>query len=308
MGSSKVPDAQKKFHQYKDRVAKAIQEKRIFRIIGTCGSKCIRECMLKRDWLELKIIPWHSISMQMSNISLTDEVRPGNEAESVLISKLVGDYTPDFVWTNRSDYYDIYKAVASLNRIQFTGINFCGKDQILYYIDKINKSFHKPEEHIYYSRSYEINTQTDVSHFRKQFKLTLITGLLLCLYENKPTTKYFCKLNDSVQVEGLDFALRIIEKCMNEFKQNPSCNKLLDTFSKCSKLTIIQWRQIYIAHEDIVKFDCRFRLDGDAVKDYVKRVKVCAEFLLQHLPRIHHEGYHNVYICKPAWVSFEFEH
>lgn len=287
--------------EYRDRVATAMQEKKIFKIIGTgCGATRIREVLRRRGWLEQKVIAWYTIYNQMSKMSLVNEIRPGNEAEYALIYKLLGDYMPDYIWTNNAMAYDLYRGIESINRLRFTGLNFCGKDDIIQYVEQINSKIEDPEMKIKFSRTYEINDEKDITRFRKQFKLNLITGLILYLYDGRPINKFFVKLSDSTGHEGLDFALRLVEKCMKGLSEDGTMN-LFDLFCKCSKMNILQWTQVYAAHENIIKLNKRIRLEGDAAKEFIRRIKICGKFLKEQTPESYYEGYHNIYILKPAW-------
>uniref|UniRef100_A0A336MU92 CSON005248 protein n=1 Tax=Culicoides sonorensis TaxID=179676 RepID=A0A336MU92_CULSO len=302
MGFNKKLETQKRFLQYRDRVATAVQEKKIFKIIGTgCGAIRIREVLRKRGWIEQKVIAWYTIYNQMSKMSLVNETRPGNEAESALIYKLIGDYNPDFIWCHNQMAYDLYRGNETINRIKFIGLNFCGKDDIITYVQKINDKLEmEKQEKINYSRTYEINTQKDILQFEKQFKLNLITGLLLYLFDGRPMTKFFVKLSDSIGFEGLDFTLRIIEKCMMQLSQDKT-KTLMDVFIYCSEINIVQWNQIVKAHIEIVKLNKRIRLEGDAVTEIMSRITNCGKFLKTQIPESYYEGYHNIYILKPAW-------
>lgn len=300
-GYSKKLETQKKFLQYRDRATTAMQEKKVFKIMGTgCGATRIRELLRKRGWLEQKIIAWYTIYNQMSKISLVNESRPGNEAEYALIYKLLGDYIPDFIWTNNILAYDLYRGFELINRIRFTGLNFCGKDDIVQYVEQINNKIDKSEEKIKYSKTYVINNESDITNFRKQFKINLVTSLILYLYDGRPINKFFVKLSDSVGHEGLDFALRIIEKCLASSSENET-RSYFDRFCEFSKISPIQWNQIYTAHENIVKNRNRIRLEGDAANDYIKRIIKCGKFLHHQNSESYYEGHHNIYILKPAW-------
>lgn len=284
--------------QYQSRVATAMQEKMIFKIIGTgCGATRIREVLRRRGWLEQKVIAWYTIYNQMSKMSLVHETRPGNEAETALIYKLLGDYMPDFIWTNNAMAYDLYRGIELINRIRFTGLNFCGKDDIIRYVEQINDGIGDVEKKIKFSRTYEITDDKSIKRFNKQFKLNLVTGLILYMYDGKPTNKFFVKLSDSIGHEGLDFAIRLVEKCMEGIETE----SLFDVFRKRSKMSLIQWKLVYAAHEAIVKQNKRVRLEGEAAKDFINRIKVCGKFLKEQTPESYYEGYHNIYILKPAW-------
>ncbi|XP_063708277.1 tubulin glycylase 3B-like [Culicoides brevitarsis] len=301
MGFGKKLETQKRFAQYRERVSAAVQEKKIFKIMGGGdGATRIREVMRRRGWIEQKVIAWYAIYNQMSKISLVNESKPGNEAEYALIYKLLGDYTPDFVWANNYLAYDLYRGFGLMNRVRFTGLNFCGKDEIVRYVEQINSKIGDPEKKVRFSRTFEINDEKDVEMFKKQFELNLVTGLILYLFDGRPIHKFFVKLSDSTGHEGLDFALRLIESC-SKLSKNHEKFKIFDLFCECDKLNAVQWNQIFAAHEAIVKKGKRIRLDGAAVKEYITRIQLCGTFLKACSPDTFYEGYHNIYILKPAW-------
>lgn len=198
-------------------------------------------------------------------------------------------------WVTRPQCYDISHGIPSLNRILFTGLNFSVKDGICEYVEQINERLGYMDA-INFPRTYVLSTENEkeITKFRREFKFTIIVGLLLYLHEQQPTSKFFCKLNDSVQVEGLDFALRFVEKMMavadgiTHDKEAQRIEVLKIPSRKC-QFSVIQWRQIIIAHEDIVKWGRRFRVEGKIAEEYIERIKKCAEFLLKYFPERHYE-------------------
>lgn len=139
----------------------------------------------------------------------------------------------------------------------------------------------------------------EITAFRREFKFTIIVSLLLYLYENRPTSKFFCKLNDSVQVEGLDYALRFVEQMMMEAAKLDAAALATDDDERraeiikmsCRKspFSVIQWRQIIVAHEDLVKLEKRFRIEGKPAEEYIQRIQHAAKFLLEYFPERHYE-------------------
>lgn len=64
--------AHTKLSKYKARVAAAIQQKKIFRIVSTYDAPIIKRELLKRGFIEQKTIPWHSIYYQ---VKLIDDLK-----------------------------------------------------------------------------------------------------------------------------------------------------------------------------------------------------------------------------------------
>lgn len=191
-------------------------------------------------------------------------------------------------WVTSFLCYDISHGIPLLNRLYFTGTNFAIKDDLNLYIDKINQNIGDPNQFIYYPRTYMVETNEDVKLFHREFKFTTVTSLILHLYENQPTNKFFCKLHDSVQTYGLDFALRYVEKMM-ETAVSQGLETALKIPQKKSMFSKIQWRQIMIALDDVVKNDKRFRVDGKEADEFIKRIQKAGKFLAQHYPRRRHE-------------------
>lgn len=95
-------EIQKKLSMYRQMVATAVQENKIFKIVSTYDAPKIKSELKKRGFLEMKVIPWHSLYYQMPLPMLVDEARAGNEAEYALLSKLIGHKTPDFMWVSHT--------------------------------------------------------------------------------------------------------------------------------------------------------------------------------------------------------------
>lgn len=93
----KSTEIKKKLCMYRQMVATALKENKIFKVVSTYDAPKIKSELKKRGFLEMKVIPWHSMYFQMPLQMLVDEARDGNEAEYALLSKLIGHKTPDFM-------------------------------------------------------------------------------------------------------------------------------------------------------------------------------------------------------------------
>lgn len=90
-------EIQQKLSMYRQMVATALQQNKLFKIVSTYDAPKIKSELKKRGFLEMKVIPWHSIYYQMPLPMLVDEARTDNEAEHALLSKLIGHRVPDFM-------------------------------------------------------------------------------------------------------------------------------------------------------------------------------------------------------------------
>lgn len=88
---------QKLLVEYKARVAAAIQQKKIFRIVSSYDAPKIKSELLKRGFIEQKVVPWHSIYYQMPLQMLVEEAQRDEEAEDALYAKLMGTVKPDYM-------------------------------------------------------------------------------------------------------------------------------------------------------------------------------------------------------------------
>lgn len=86
---------QKLLSEYKAKVLTAIQQKKIFRIVSSYDAPKIKSELLKRGFIEQKVIPWHSIYYQMPLQMLVEEAQRDEEAEHALHAKLMGHCRPD---------------------------------------------------------------------------------------------------------------------------------------------------------------------------------------------------------------------
>lgn len=86
---------QKLLSDYRNKVQSAIQQKKIFRIVSSYDAPKIKSELLKRGFIEQKVIPWHSIYYQMPLQMLVEEAQRDEEAEHALHAKLMGTCRPD---------------------------------------------------------------------------------------------------------------------------------------------------------------------------------------------------------------------
>lgn len=186
--------------------------------------------------------------------------------------------------------YDISHGIPLLNRLHINGVNFSVKDDLNRYVDQINFKLGDASKHIYYPRTYLVETDDDVVRFHREFHFTVVFSLIQHLYENRPANKFFCQARvDTSPPYGLDFALRYVER-MIDMAQRVGVEAAMQLPQMGEiKFSTIQWRQIMIALDDVVKRDKRFRVEVKEAEAYVKRIQAAGKFLSEHYPRRKHE-------------------
>lgn len=131
-------ELRERFAFYRELVARAVKNKRIFRIVGGGDFTKLRAELFNRKFLEQIVVPKCSPLHDKTLMQLVEMADEANECEKALISKLLGDTKANFIWSPKLQYYDLYNNVRHLNRVEFIGDNFTIKDGMITCAQKVN--------------------------------------------------------------------------------------------------------------------------------------------------------------------------
>uniref|UniRef100_A0A336LZA5 CSON008388 protein n=1 Tax=Culicoides sonorensis TaxID=179676 RepID=A0A336LZA5_CULSO len=303
----------KKLSYYKRRVEYAIARGKVFRVIGNVGIGKIRLELHKRGFIETVSNNWQNNLYNLSDIELLNKIETNNEYEMALLTKLLGERDPDFIWINRTSSFSYYQYVAVMNKINILSCNFVVKDGLCELIDTFRQNQPTRITDINHPRTYIVSSENYFEKFISDYRLTLATGLILYLCNNKkrePVEYFSCDGNISLDV--LDFALKVIQIHLdrkqnyqpviieNEEKDELNFNCLTDALTcltnKTGKfhLDVNDKENIALNHEN------DGNIESDKLENYCNKITKVATSILKRWPWRKHDGFTNVWLIKPA--------
>lgn len=218
------------YKRYKQRAAKAIQEHKVFTILG--GYPTVRKELLNRGWLERL---WESHSLQQcSQHTLLKQAKSGNEYEVAALSKFLNAYSANFVWYPRymriTKFDNVNPLKSRMTRSR--EFDFTLKEGLVN-ISRSSQWFHIPgKSELACPRSYRLFVPEELSEFMADYRFTGCTSLLAFLVDGQRADGYNIhftedgKLNSISELSNsiLNFysISRISSDCLYQFRNKTS--------------------------------------------------------------------------------------
>lgn len=278
-----------KFRTYEERVAEAVEEGKVFKFIAAWDVPRIKFELYKRGWIETVSNPFYNLRSVLPLYNLIDAAEEYNDYEQALLCKILGDHTPNFVWTEQPWYYNYYENSAIINKIDFGNINFWLKDGSCHYIRKINSKIKKYKDRIKFPRSYDVIKHKETESFMKDYRFTAATSLVLFLNDQEHIEDWFSKEDGNVYYSSLDFAIDVVEARIRSIRHpNDPNNPEYET-----KHYHNQWKKLFKAHHNVVVVGKKIVCGTERACQFVSRIHRATEHLLKYYPNRKLDGYHN---------------
>ncbi|GLG95756.1 Uncharacterized protein GBIM_02665 [Gryllus bimaculatus] len=165
--SCTVRDPGERLRILKERVERAIRERKIFVIHGCFPS--IREALKSRGWmekLECKVVR-PLVPNGRTSPDVTPPVFSPHETEASIVSHLMKEAQANFVWNLRSDCADYW---VNANKDMIVGL--CN------YMKQIHWFCEDGVSHTLFPRCYNICQEEELSAFIQDFRMTACIGLI----------------------------------------------------------------------------------------------------------------------------------
>ncbi|XP_063282797.1 tubulin monoglycylase TTLL3 [Pelobates fuscus] len=327
-GNTINPDRLK---QAKLLVEKAIKQKKIFTIHGPYP--VIRRCLRSRGWVERKIPKISNASQKKEKASDEDldeddgigsghdeEDEEGNEDDETdddsddtynLMSRLVRNEIPYFIWTTRRDSVDcrFLKKDQMMNHYAKAGsfttkVGLCVNLRNLPWFDDVDSD-------TFFPRCYRLGAEDEKRAFIEDFWLTAARSILklVARWDTKSSsieeTRPDCNLNTSrksAQKHGgtvptwvITTALQACESFLNSLEHSDIDNDLTST----STMTDSSWEKFLHCYYQVIH-------DGATIDQSECYVNQCNDILnkLEAVnPQLDIEGNRNIWIVKPGAKS-----
>lgn len=242
--------------------------------------------------MEINPIPIHSKEYTMSIIELAEKAAKENIYEKALISKLVGDRPPDFIFIPGKYFITLHPVIHQINRINFIGDNFTSKHEICNVVDRANLKMQK-DNFIPFPRVFKILCDEDIDDFKIEYNWTMVTSLIMYMADENGNSIFSPRASYTVDCEGLELALRFIDARIDEIEGRITHDSMLLTGS----LTDYQWSSIRKTYLGIVKIKQAIYARSSMAELYMQRILDAKQKLLQYFPWVTLDGVLNI-VCK----------
>lgn len=102
----------------------------------------------------------------MTDTELLECAAPGNDYEMILMSRIVGDRHPSFVWLTANQLYHTYNKTPLLSKINIRHINFGAKDGLCRYTELLRLHQEKKKTlRINHPRVFNANEEEGLTAF-----------------------------------------------------------------------------------------------------------------------------------------------
>lgn len=130
---------------YERRVSVANESRKIFRLSESYDAPMIRKALIDRGFIEQKAQPYNSVYLNINFALDFNRIKNIQEYEQVILYKVCGKRSPDFVWVSRHEHYYLYPDSAYVNRISIPGLSFVNKADLCCYINRMQEILEKEE-------------------------------------------------------------------------------------------------------------------------------------------------------------------
>lgn len=275
---------------YRELVARAVKNRRIFRIVSAVGDFVkLRAELFNRKFVEQIVVPRYSPLHDKTLMQLVEGADEGNDCEKALIARLLGDTKANFIWSPKLQYYELFHGTCHLNRVEFIGDNFTVKDGMIECVKKIDEGV-EPEQRLKYPRAFDLTADEGPGKFFDEYDWTMVTSLILYLNDDRKNETLFSDRHWTLTTDGLRMALRLVMSKVDEIE--------LGTPAK--QLSKHHWRLIRQTYHAIIDLRQRMLGSSNIAEHYLKKVHEASAYILKYWPERQHDGFKNIWLVKPT--------
>ncbi|XP_030555919.1 tubulin glycylase 3B [Drosophila novamexicana] len=297
-----APDAHRRQlrNTYRTRVIDAYRNRRIFTVYGNYHT--VRRALVRRGWLEKLPANRHAKLQAMSEDSLLEHARRGNDYEAVVISKMINNFPSFFIWQSKAQR-DLFPEVKPYrNRVR--------RSQLLDFSTKVGLVGCAEQERWFredgvcgmsYPRFYRLgaNSMEERAAFIEDFHQTQARSLLRYLKEHRPADMIDPE-HGAVLSITIDFALNKVKNMIRQ-KEHYSLD---DARIKLPTPTeMIENQSFMVQSTKVLHTHAKFKVNEKVMAEY-------ARLAAQYLDQIESlrqdycwDGCRNLWILKPGYQS-----
>lgn len=302
----KIPiltEKQKKLKFYEKKVQEALSKGKVYKVIGNLSIGQVKIELHKRGFIETISNNWNNDIYKLKDEELLEKAEPDNEFEIALLTKMLGEERPIFLWINRSCAISIYQHVPILNKINILHGNFVTKDGLCQCMNSI-KRYGGGKYRVHHPRSYIVSSE-NYKKFYSDYELTIATSVVLYLNSQKDVSTKFAE-DGTVSLEALDWAFQVI--IVYSQQKEDDCQLMNDEILYQHGC---EWRLLYDAHNALIHHGKKFKIcDSDCKSEndlnkskyqtYMDGIKFMSGEIKRCWPWRQSDGYKNLWLLKPS--------
>ncbi|KAH8393617.1 hypothetical protein KR200_007604, partial [Drosophila serrata] len=296
-----APEAHKRQMRnvYRTRVIDAYRNRRIFTVYGNYHT--VRRALMRRGWLEKLPAGRFSKLQNMSEDTLLEHARRGNDYEAVVISKMINHFPAFFIWQSKAQRDLCAEVRPFRNRVR--------RSQFLDFSTKVGLVGCAEQERWYredgvcgmsYPRFYRLggNSLEERMAFIEDYQQTQARSLLRYVKEHQPTEL----ISDSGTVSSttLDFALGKVKK-MVRYAEHHSLDDA--RIKPATPAEIVENQTFMIQSTDVLKSNAKFKIGEKVMTEYARLAKLYLDQIESLRPDYRWDGSRNLWILKPGYQS-----
>lgn len=297
MSNSYGQEMLEKYQMYKRHVNQAIADGKVFRIVGRYEWPRLRVELRRRGWVEKRLFRPDSEIADLPHSMLLEEAQPGNEYERALISRMIGNVEPTFLWMLGGKHYSRHLSTPICNKIYMRNINVGGKDGLYKYFQTIQDANHP--------RTYDVIGCKELEQFEEDFLLTAAITVILFLDNHQNLTEKFTAKDVCIKWHSLlklfDFVQNHIDNAYYGIFVSKENSKNLGGAHNAKDL-------ILALYDDIYKKQKPIELYHRNAQDHIPVIRSLAQRIRETWPKRKHDGYENVsFVCTSLHEIFFWE-
>ncbi|KAH8281205.1 hypothetical protein KR044_005122, partial [Drosophila immigrans] len=297
-----APDAHKRQlrNTYRTRVIDAYRNRRIFTVYGNYHT--VRRALVRRGWLEKLPANRHAKLQTLSDDSLLEHARRGNEYESVVLSKMVNNFPAFFIWQTkgaRDAFPEVKPYRNRVRRSQFldfstkVGLVGCAEQERWFREDGICG--------MSYPRVYRLgaNSMEERAAFIEDFHHTQARALLRYMKEHRPIDMVDLE-HGAVLSTTIDFALNKVKNMIRQKKHY----SLDDARIKMSTPTeMVENQSFMVQSAKVLQTNAKFKVNEKVMTEYSRLAAQYLDQIESLRQDFRWDGCRNLWILKPGYQS-----
>ncbi|XP_022222543.2 tubulin glycylase 3B [Drosophila obscura] len=299
---SLAPDAQKRQlrNVYRTRVIDAYRNRRIFTVYGNYHT--VRRALVRRGWLEKLPASRYAKLQTMSEDSLLEHARRGNDYETVVISKMINHFPSFFIWQSKGQR-DLFSEVRPFrNRVR--------RSQFLDFSTKVGLVGCAEQERWYredgvcgmsYPRFYRLggNNVEERMAFIEDYQQTQARSLLRHIMEHKPE-ELIDMDNGTIMTTNLDYALAKVKQMVRQAEHYSLDDARIKPPTPAE---IVEIQTFMTQSADVLKSQAKFRISEKVMTEYARLATQYLDQIESLRPDYCWDGSRNLWILKPGYQS-----
>lgn len=254
---------------------------------------------MERGWVEK--LPAHRMNLtRLRNGATLEATEVNKELDKLLLSHRVEKYDPNFIWRTKDQVdntIDMNKVNTTITNHLTIDAQWTTKQGLCSSMNRNNWFYIDDVAEVNGPRTYNTYDSEEVDEFITDYKLTACTSLLKWVLNMSANETPIFMENGNISTNVLVFALNRCKEYLYR-KQNKDIDNTI------TPVSTMQWNAFLKRYYRIVEKEEQFRQDMEhELRLYLNYAKFLLNEMRKYRPQIDCEGYHNVWIIKPAHCS-----